>query len=643
MLRLSLKSAAAAQRTSVLPAAVALRAAAGTLWLIVPLAALAILALATFGPTDQRTLVAFLINVVAVVGLGTFAGNSGIMSFGHAGFVALGAYLGGILVMAPGEKAVALPDLPAVLADAHLGVPLALVVTAVVVGAIAVLPGLVVARMTPSAAVLGTFALLVIVYDVLTGARSITRGNQTFFGVPPVATILTCLTCAIVVIVVARLYRESAFGLRLRAVREDPLAAAAMGIDVARQRLYAWTLSAMLCAAGGLLLGAFIGAFSPKTFYLTLTFQLLAMLLVGGWTTVSGAVLGAGAITLLTSFLDDVASGPGPLPAFLGLTEIGISVSILIVLYFRRDGLMGRLEVDEHLAARRRRARGSERAAGAAAEAGDAAVTGPGTPAAGAPPRERDRATAGDGDLVVAGLTKAFDGLQVLRGIDLTIRTGEILGVIGPNGSGKTTLVNAITGVVAPDSGSVTLAGRELASEPAHAISRAGVARTFQNIRLFSTLTVRQNVQAVVTPHGGGAIGGRAAEELLASVALAELADRESRSLPYGAQRRLEIARALATEPRLLLLDEPAAGLNDAESERLLRLLRGIAAARGIGVLVIDHDLGLMMRLCDRIVVLDQGVAIADGTPEEIRSNPEVLRAYMGAKSAQALNERRAV
>ncbi|MDO8186450.1 branched-chain amino acid ABC transporter ATP-binding protein/permease [Conexibacter sp. JD483] len=632
MLRPSPEPDAPVRRTRVLPASVALRSLAGALWLVVPLIALALLALAVFGPTDQRTFVTFLINVTIVVGLGAFAGNAGVLSFGHAGFVALGAYLGGILAMTPAQKALALPDLLGVLANAHLATPLALLVTALVVGAIALLPGVVVARMTPSAAVLGTFALLVIVNDVLTGARSITRGNQTFFGVPPLATIMTCLLVAIAAVVVARLYRDSAFGLRLRAAREDPLAASAAGIAVGRQRLIAWVLSAAICAAGGMLLGAYIGAFSPKTFYLTLTFQLLAMLLVGGWTTVSGAVVGAAVITLLTTFLGDLATGPGPLPEFLSLTEVGISVSILIVLYFRRDGLMGRLEVDEHVAAWRRRR----------AERGTAA---PAAPAPGESPAplvapERPGASA---ELVVAGLAKSFDGLHVLRGVDVTVRSGEILGVIGPNGSGKTTLVNAITGVVRPEHGSIALAGRELAGSAPCDVTRAGVARTFQNIRLFATLTVRQNVQAAVSAHGGGTLTPAAADALLRVVALDDLAERESRSLPYGAQRRLEIARALATDPRLLLLDEPAAGLNDVESERLLRMLRTITAERGVGVLIIDHDLGLMMRLCHRIVVLDQGAVIADGSPDEIRSNPEVLRAYMGAKSAQALNERRAV
>lgn len=635
MIRPVVERGAVPSRTRLLPVTVARRSLLGSLWLIVPLVLLASLALGTFGAGDQRTLVTFLINVTIVVGLGSFAGNAGVMSFGHAGFVALGAYLGGILVMDPGQKASALPDLPAFLADPHLAVPAALLVTALAVGAIALLPGLIVSRMAPSAAVLGTFALLVIVNDVLTGARSITRGNQTFFGVPPVASIITCLAVAAVAIVVARLYRDSALGLRLRAAREDPLAAAAVGIVVSRQRMVGWVLSAMLCAAGGLLLGAFIGAFSPKTFYLTLTFQLLAMLLVGGWTTVSGAVLGAGVITLLSTVLSDLAAGPGPLPQFLSLTEVGISVSILVVLYFRRDGLMGRREVDEHWRAWRLRRR--EDAAARPTDAPTSGGSGTSEPAVPESPRERR-----DGDeLVVRGLTKSFDGLQVLRGADLTVRTGEILGVIGPNGSGKTTLVNAITGVIRPEAGSVTLGGRELAGLPAWQISRAGIARTFQNIRLFSTLSVRQNVQAATTPHGGGTLTEGAADTLLAMVGLDDLVEREAQSLPYGAQRRLEIARALATEPRLLLLDEPAAGLNDVESERLLTMLRTITVADGVGVLIIDHDLGLMMRLCDRIVVLDQGAVIADGSPDEIRANPEVLRAYMGAKSATALNEGR--
>jgi branched-chain amino acid transport system permease protein len=608
------------------------RSLVGSLWLVLPLFGLALLAFAAFGASDQRTVVSLLISVIAVVGLGTFSGNSGVLSFGHAGFVAIGAYLGALLVMSPAEKAISVPDLPGFLADVHLSVPLAALATAIVVALLALPPGIVIARMAPAAAVLGTFALLVIVEDVLTGAREITRGSQTFFGVPPIASLMTCASFATVAVVAARVYRDSAYGVRLRASRDDALAASAAGIDIAAQRLRGWALSAALCAVSGLLLGAFIGAFSPKAFGLGLTFQLIAMLLVGGWTTVSGAVLGAALITLLTTLLQDVAAGPGPLPEFLSLTEIGLSVAILLVLFVRRDGLMGRRELDEHFAAWRRRR----------AERGKVAAATPVPPPAAATAVDRgDTATppagaaAPAGSLVVKGMAKAFDGLHVLGGVDVEARPGEILGVIGPNGSGKTTLLNTVTGVVAPDAGEVWLGDRQLTGLAVHRIARAGLARTFQNIRLFATMTVADNVRPVAVPEAKGLVPDERVEALLARFGLADVAEREAGTLSYGAQRRLEIARALAAEPRFLLLDEPAAGLNDDESDELLETLARIRDERGLGIFIIDHDLRLMLRLCDRIVVLHRGAVIADGPPEQIRDDPKVVSAYMGSRAAR--------
>jgi len=247
--------------------------------------------------------------------------------------------------------------------------------------------------------------------------------------------------------------------------------------------------------------------------------------------------------------------------------------------------------------------------------------------------------------LEVSALTRAFGGLVAVSAVDLAVPEGAIFGLIGPNGAGKTTLFNLITGLLAPTGGSITFACRPIAGRKPHVITRMGMARTFQNIRLFGGLSALENV--VVGTHcrtRGGVLGSvfgtravraeeaRAWEKArseLEFVGLASEAGSPAGGLAYGQQRRLEIARALATGPKLLCLDEPAAGMNETESEELIDLVRRIQA-RGITVLIIEHDMHVVMNLCDRIAVLNFGRKLAEGTPAEIRANPDVIEAYLG-------------
>ena len=249
------------------------------------------------------------------------------------------------------------------------------------------------------------------------------------------------------------------------------------------------------------------------------------------------------------------------------------------------------------------------------------------------------------GLLDVRGLVKKFGGVSAVSDLAMSVRAGEIHALIGPNGSGKTTTLNVISGFYRPDAGSIRFDGRELCGMPAHAIAAAGVARTFQNIRLFGALSVRENVMigrhartstnilTALFPGGATAREEREtserAEELLAFVGLPHAADAQARSLPYGDQRRVEIARALATEPRLLLLDEPAAGMNAAETDDLIGLVDRIRQL-GITLLLIEHDMNLVMTISDRITVLNFGTHIAEGRPAEIARNREVITAYLG-------------
>jgi ABC-type branched-subunit amino acid transport system ATPase component len=232
--------------------------------------------------------------------------------------------------------------------------------------------------------------------------------------------------------------------------------------------------------------------------------------------------------------------------------------------------------------------------------------------------------------LVLDGVGVRYGGVIALHDVSLSVEPGVTLGLIGPNGAGKTTLINATTGIVAPSSGSIALGGRRLDGLPPNRIARAGVARTYQNIRLFGALDVRTNLAAGAFARPGR-LDDDGARVLLerAGIAHVEL-DAPAAALPYGDQRRLEIARALAAQPAILMLDEPAAGMNPTETARLVETIRAIART-GIGILLIEHDMTLVRAACDHVVVLDFGQVLARGTPAEIARDPAVVEAYLGS------------
>jgi len=242
-----------------------------------------------------------------------------------------------------------------------------------------------------------------------------------------------------------------------------------------------------------------------------------------------------------------------------------------------------------------------------------------------------------DHSLAIDRVTKDFSGLRALDSVSFTLARGEILGLIGPNGSGKTTLINIATGVLAPTSGTVTSCGHDITRMPSFRIARKGVARTFQTVRLFRDLTVRQNVEVAALSVGKSRREAReSASEAIAELGIEHWNDELASVLPYGDERRVEVARGLAMTPDFLLLDEPAAGLNEQESSDLLAILSPIPERRNLGILVVDHDMHLIMQLCHRLHVLNYGRTIGEGTPDEVRRIPEVVAAYLGSSAREA-------
>ncbi|HLT02222.1 MAG TPA: ABC transporter ATP-binding protein [Geminicoccaceae bacterium] len=239
--------------------------------------------------------------------------------------------------------------------------------------------------------------------------------------------------------------------------------------------------------------------------------------------------------------------------------------------------------------------------------------------------------------MVVDALTKQFYQLRAVDGVSLRLARGEILGLIGPNGSGKSTLINLVTGVLPPTAGRVVVDGIDVTGWPAHRIARAGLARTFQRVRPFGSLNVLENVAIAAMSVGVARRSAfREARSLLEAFGLERWIDEPATALPYGLERLVEVARALAMRPRYLFLDEPAAGLDEGESEELLGHLSRIPEERALGMLIVDHDMHLIMRLCHRLHVLNYGRTIAEGTPEEVRRVPEVIEAYLGSGAETA-------
>jgi branched-chain amino acid transport system permease protein len=417
-------------------------------------------------------------------------------------------------------------------------------------------------------------------------------------------------------------------GRRLRAMRDDPLAAGAMGAEVPILRMTAFALASVYGGLAGVLYAGLIRYVAPDTFSIANMFLLLAMVIIGGRQSLVGCVVGAVALSLTRELLVDY-------PTY---AQIAYGSVVVLTVLFAPTGLAG-LPGRARALWRRRWPVETSRA-----------VLGPFQPYAAEPvkpaqPAESAQTAADAPALEIAGISKHFRGLKALDEVSLSVAAGEIRGIVGPNGSGKTTLFNVISGFYKPTKGDVSVAGRTVTGARSYRLAQLGVARTFQNLRLFQAMTIRDNVLVgldqtrswSIWRYGVWPLGvwrqdrrlRQEADGLLERFGLTDFAGSLPGALPYGIQRRVEIARAMARSPRLLLLDEPAAGLNGDEVRQLSEIVRSIRDS-GVTVVLIEHNMGLVMSLCERVTVLASGRVIAEGTPAEVAAAPQVIEAYLG-------------
>ena len=575
----------------------------------------------TYDRTFEILMIQVGYNIIMVASLNIVTGYLGELALGHAGFMSVGAYASAIFTTT-------------LFANQGWAFLPSLVAGGLAAALIAFLIGIPAFRLRGDYLAIITLGFGEIIRVLMnTVFEPWTGGGKSMYGIPLYTNFVNVFWIVAVTITLLFMLVRSRQGRAIIAIKENEVAAQSSGVPVFRYKMLAFVISAFFAGVAGGLYAHSVSVLNPAKFDFNKSIDYLVMVVFGGMGSLTGSIVAATGLTLVQYFMS----------ALVEYRQLAYALLLIIMMIFKPAGLLGDWEfsLSQTLFYLRDKLFSEKEPVSAFAHVKNPAA-----------PEAPDYSAAKDAPVLeTKSLGIRFGGLHAAEMVSLTLSEGEIVGLIGPNGAGKTTIFNLLTGIYTPTEGTVLLLGKPIVGKKPHEITKLGVARTFQNIRLFKTMTVLDNIKVafqsrmhytildsmVRSPRFMREEAGidLKARELLRVFGMERLKDTKASGLPYGQQRKLEICRALASGPKVLLLDEPAAGMNPSETRELMDTISLIREKFHVAILLIEHDMKLVMGICQRIYVLNYGQVIAQGTPEAISHNPEVVAAYLGGHGAE--------